>query len=70
MSKIPDFGPGMSKAVKEQLTARFKPEFCPNCGRSNQDGHDIKIEELISSVPCWNVSCRMCGASYQLRMYE
>lgn len=64
MSRLPEFKQ-MSKKVKEDLVRRFRPEFCPNCGRGKED---IKVAELISSLPCWNVDCPYCGAIYSVRI--
>lgn len=64
---LPRFG-GMSIKVKEELARRFRPEYCPNCGRPAAEYTGVKVEELISSVPCWNIACGFCGVEYSVRI--
>jgi len=68
MNHLPEFEQ-MSKQVKEELTRRFRPDFCPNCGREITSWTSgLNVQEIISSVPCWNIGCQFCGVEYQVRI--
>lgn len=65
---LPEFKQ-MSKAVKDDLTSRFKPECCPKCRReAAYFTTRLNIQEVISSVPNWNINCQFCGVEYQVRI--